>query len=220
MAANSAIDVTELNFDQIKSSLKTFVSAKSEFSDYNFEGSTMSMLLDLLAYNTYQNAYYTSLVGNEMFLDSAQKLESIISHAKIQGYVVPGKTSSTATLRVTGTNGSTIPAYTKFRAVSPNSQVRLFYNTDTVIMQSNGTNFEASFDVYEAKRFIVNSPFSINVDTQSVFIPEVDIEFKTLKVEVDEDNTGTFEEYEVSTSVEPNISSNSKVSYLWNSVQT
>ena len=149
-----------------------------------------------------------------MFLDSAQKLESIISHAKIQGYVVPGKTSSTATLRVTGTNGSTIPAYTKFRAVSPNSQVRLFYNTDAVIMQSNGTNFEASFDVYEAKRFIVNSPFSINVDTQSVFIPEVDIEFKTLKVEVDEDNTGTFEEYEVSTSVEPNISSNSKLCFL------
>ena len=72
MAANSSISVTNLDFDEIKSGLKTFISAKPEFTDYNFEGSTISLLLDLLSYNTYQNAFYTSLIGNEMFLDSAQ----------------------------------------------------------------------------------------------------------------------------------------------------
>ena len=87
MAANSAISVTNLDFDAIKTSMKTYISSKPEFTDYNFEGSTISMLLDLLAYNTYQNAFYTSMVGNEMFLDSAQLRESVVSRAKMLDYV-------------------------------------------------------------------------------------------------------------------------------------
>ena len=86
MAANSSITVTELDFDDIKSSMKKYISSKPEFTDYNFEGSTISLLLDLLSYNTYQNAFYTSMVGNEMFLDSAQLRESVVSRAKMLNY--------------------------------------------------------------------------------------------------------------------------------------
>ena len=86
MAANSSISVTNLNFDDIKTSLKDYISSKPEFTDYNFEGSTISLLLDLLSYNTYQNAFYTSMVGNEMFLDSAQLRESVVSRAKMLNY--------------------------------------------------------------------------------------------------------------------------------------
>ena len=86
MAANSSISVTDLDFDSIKSSIKTYISSKPEFTDYDFEGSTISMLLDLLSYNTYQNAFYTSMVGNEMFLDSAQLRESVVSRGKMLNY--------------------------------------------------------------------------------------------------------------------------------------
>ncbi len=103
MAANSAITVTNLNFDEIKSSIKTYISSKQEFSDYNFEGSTISMLIDMLAYNTYQNAYYTSMVGNEMFLDSAQLRDSVVSRAKMLGYTPRSARGASTTLTVTVT---------------------------------------------------------------------------------------------------------------------
>lgn len=103
MAANSVISVTSLDFDAIKSSMKSYISSKQEFTDYNFEGSTISMLLDLLAYNTYQNAFYTSMVGNEMFLDSAQLRESVVSRAKMLDYTTRSArgASCTGTLTVT-----------------------------------------------------------------------------------------------------------------------
>ena len=102
MAANSSISVTELDFDTIKSSLKTYISAKPEFTDYNFEGSTMSLLLDLLSYNTYQNAFYTSMVGNEMFLDSSQLRNNVISFAPIFFFI---QYFLTSILKYTKSNG-------------------------------------------------------------------------------------------------------------------
>ena len=73
--ANSAIRVTDLNFNNIKNNLKTFLRGKPQFTDYDFEGSGLSNIIDLLAYNTYYNAVYVNMVGNEMFLDSALQQE-------------------------------------------------------------------------------------------------------------------------------------------------
>ena len=86
MAANTALKITELDFDTIKEGIKDYIKAKPEFLDYNFEGSTISLLLDMMAYNTYQNAFLTSMVGNEMFLDSALLRDSVVSRAKMLGY--------------------------------------------------------------------------------------------------------------------------------------
>ena len=97
MAANSTINVTELDYDKIRAGIKSFISAQGEFTDYDFEGSTISHLVDILAYNTYQNAFYSSMVGNEMFLDSAVLRDSVVSRAKMLNYV---PTSATGSLEI------------------------------------------------------------------------------------------------------------------------
>ncbi len=82
----SKLRVSELDFDAIKSNLKNFLGDQNEFSDYDFDGSAMSVLLDLLAYNTHYNAFYLNMVVNEMFLDTASIRNSVVSRAKHLGY--------------------------------------------------------------------------------------------------------------------------------------
>ena len=95
------LDVTELDFDTIKANLKTFLKQQDQFTDYDFEGSGMSVLLDLLAYNTHYNAVYANMLANEMFLDSADLKNSIVSHAKHVGYTPISATSATANIKIT-----------------------------------------------------------------------------------------------------------------------
>lgn len=85
--ASSALRVTELDFLTIKENLKNYLRNQTEFQDFDFEGSGMSVLLDILAYNTHYMGYYLNMVGNEMFLDTAQLRNSVISHAKNLNYV-------------------------------------------------------------------------------------------------------------------------------------
>ena len=82
----SKIKVSELDFDTIKTNLKNFLGDQNELSDYNFDGSAMAVLLDLLSYNTHYNAFYLNMVANEMFLDTASIRSSVISRAKHLGY--------------------------------------------------------------------------------------------------------------------------------------
>lgn len=202
------INLKNLEFEQIKTELVTYLKSQSEFTDYNFEGSALSTVVDLLAYNTFYQIFFQNILINEMFLDSAQKLESIISHAKVQGYVVPGKTSSTARLEFTNngdTDTPTILKYKKFRGIKNNSEVKLFYNIEDVSVAEGET---VEFTVYEAKRFVNKAPITLDVTNQSVFIPEIDVDFRTLQVFVD----GT--EYKVVTSVEPNVLNETKLCYL------
>ena len=83
--AESKLQVTELDFDDIKNNLKTYLKGQTEFSDYNFEGSGMSVLLDTLAYNTHYLGMNANMLANEMFLDSST-LRSSVSHKKIKLY--------------------------------------------------------------------------------------------------------------------------------------
>lgn len=96
----SLLRVTELDFDSIKTNLKTFLKSQSEFADYDFEGSAMNILLDVLAYNTHYMGYYVNMVANEMFLDTAQIRNSVLSHAKLLGYVPRSMTAATARVNV------------------------------------------------------------------------------------------------------------------------
>ena len=89
------LNVTELDFANIKQSLKTFMQAQDEFSDYDFEGSALSVLLDTLAYNTHYNAVLAHMLANESFLDSAIKRSSVVSIAKSLGYTPRSRRSST-----------------------------------------------------------------------------------------------------------------------------
>ena len=93
--------IAELDFDEIKTNLKTFLQSQNEFTDYDFEGSSLSVLLDILSYNTHYNAYLANMLANEMFLDSAVKRESAVSIAKHLGYTPTSATGATAIVGVT-----------------------------------------------------------------------------------------------------------------------
>ena len=106
------LEVTDLDFENIKNNLKTFLKQQDQLTDYDFEGSTLSTLLDVLAYNTHYNAVYANVLANEMFLDSADLRNSIVSHAKHVGYTPRSATSPVAFLNVVVNNatGSTLTA--------------------------------------------------------------------------------------------------------------
>ena len=103
MAINSKgkIEITDLDFDAVKNNFKTFLSQQTQFSDYNFEGSGMAVLMDLLAYNTHYQAFHANMLANEMFLDSSLLRASAVSHAKSLGYLPASMRASTATISVT-----------------------------------------------------------------------------------------------------------------------
>ena len=96
----SNIPVTELDFDQIKQNLKNFLQGQDQFKDFDFEGSAMSVLLDTLAYNTHYHSYYVNMIANEMFLDSANARDSVVSLAKQLGYTPRSVRSATANVQV------------------------------------------------------------------------------------------------------------------------
>ena len=100
MANNQKLDISELDFDAIKSNLKTFLKNQDQFLDYDFEGSGMSALLDVLAYNTHYLSFHANMVANEMFIDSAALRSSVVSHAKTLGYEVRSVRSPKARVNV------------------------------------------------------------------------------------------------------------------------
>ena len=111
------LNVTEFDFDRVKTNLKTFLKAQTEFKDYDFEGSGMNILLDTLAYNTHYLGFNANMLANEMFLDSAALRTSVVSHAKTLGYEPSSCRSPIATVNISLTTTSptkTMPAGTAF----------------------------------------------------------------------------------------------------------
>lgn len=117
-----ATPITSLDFIDIKNQFKEYLRGQTQFKDYDFEGSNMSVLLDVLAYNTFQNNFYTNMAINEMFLDSATLENSVISHAKELNYLPRSATSSVARVRVrfienTSASAIVVPRFTQFNAI-------------------------------------------------------------------------------------------------------
>ena len=92
------VNFTNLDFDQIKTTLKNYLKANSNFTDYDFEGSNLSTILDVLAYNTYITSYNANMISNEVFIDSATLRENVVSLARNIGYVPRSKTSARANI--------------------------------------------------------------------------------------------------------------------------
>ena len=112
---------TSLDFDQIKVQIKDFLRSNSNFTDFDFEGSNFSILIDTLAYNTYINAFNANLVANESFLDSATIRENVVSLARNIGYVPRSKTASIATVNIgnidLGATNDSTPKFLTLKAV-------------------------------------------------------------------------------------------------------
>jgi len=192
--SNKKINVTTLDFDDIKTNLKTFLSGQTEFQDYDFEGSAMSVLLDVLAYNTHYNALYNNLAINEMFLDSARKRNSVVSLSKMLGYSPRSATCAQATITLTvsapssGATILTLPAYTPFNTTIDGANYT-FYTTGSVTVTSTTGVF-----VFQNLVITEGTPLTFNttVGTNTRYIiPNSDIDLNTLTIRVQDSATSS-----------------------------
>ena len=106
------LNFTSLDFDQIKTTLKDYLRSNSNFTDYDFEGSNLSSIIDVLAYNTYINSYNANMISNEVFIDSATLRENVVALARNIGYIPRSRKSSKATISFTVEAGITPPPST------------------------------------------------------------------------------------------------------------
>jgi len=186
MAANTYLQVTELDFEDIRSNLKSYLAAQTQFTDYDFEGSNMAVLLDLLAYNTHYNAFYANMIANEMFLDTAQQRDSVVSRAKELGYLTRSARGATANVQITFTGIAntisqfTLPKNSKFTTTI--DDIAYTFVTPEAFTIRNGSNtFTQAISITEGEpltqRFTVNTSNPVryvlpntNVDTRSITV--------------------------------------------------
>jgi len=195
MASNTNIQVSSLDFGNIKQNFINYLQAQSTFKDYNFTGSAMSTLLDVLAYNTQYNAFYLNMVANEMFLDSALQRSSVISHAKLMNYVPQSAIGARAEINLTVNNITTttltLPKYTNFLS-EPVNGVNYNYVTttsSTVPVINNVANFNGLVlkqGVVRNYKFTVNSSSNPNCIFE---IPDANIDTSTLQVSVQQNSS-------------------------------
>lgn len=191
MAENRKITTTELDFDGIKSSLKSYLQGQSKFSDYDFEGSGLSILLDVLAYNTHYNALYHNLAVNESFLDSAVKRSSVVSKAKELGYVPTSAKCAQAVLKVVMVDGDNDAAgqisfakYTPF-TTSIDGTNYTFYATSSYTASDVDNTY--TFEDVEVKQgTLLSNTFEYNGTVNSFVIPNPGIDTSTLVVTVNQ----------------------------------
>ena len=216
------LQVTELDFDLIKTNLKNFLRQQSEFTDYDFEGSGMSVLLDLLAYNTHYNAYYLNMIANESFLDTALLRNSVVSHAKKMGYTPRSNKASKAIINLAvETNSSnsgilTISTGQQFMSNIIDGRSYRFVTLDDVTVSKSNTQFIFnSLPIYEGELVSYNYTHSQSSNPKQIFvIPDADIDTSTLKVLVRPSSSNTqVTIYNRATDV-INVDQNSTVYYL------
>lgn len=209
--ADSSIVLTQLDFDSYKDSLKTFLKAQDRFKDYDFDGSNLSVLLDLLSYNTYQNAFYMNMVSNEMFLDSAKLRDSVVSHAKELNYLPRSFRSSSATIQLTITSADSakrsivIPKGTTFTTRVDDFTYN-FSTVENVVITNrspSGSNFIYTSDnirIYEGN--YLSDTYNVNYNNPLVYkISNKRVDLESLLVTVFEDNGTTVQTYTRATSL-------------------
>ncbi len=212
------LEISELDFDGIKANLKTFLSQQNEFTDYNFEGSGMSVLLDTLAYNTHYLAYNANMLANEMYLDSADLRSSVVSLAKQVGYTPTSCTASTAVLNVlvNGATGSslTMSRGTKFTTTVDSQSYSFVNNADVSITPTDGVFQFSNLTVYEGS--YLNYKYTVNTSDidQRFIVPNNTVDTTTLTVKVQESSSdSTTSTYTLATGI-TELDSTSKVFFL------
>lgn len=192
--ANNSISLVDLDFDSLKQNLKTYLKAQPQFTDYDFDGSNMSVLLDILTYNTHLNAFYMNMVASEMFLDSAQLRNSVISKAKELNYVPRSAKSSEAEITVSfpqsGLNVFAIPFGTKFTGKSGNGTFTFTTDRSYVIYPVGG-RFTSNVSIYEGSYFSDAFVYDNSVEGQRFIMSNDNIDTDSLSVLVSENDGQT-----------------------------
>ena len=222
--------VTELDFDGIKNNLKTFLTAQSEFSDYDFDASGISVLVDLLAYNTHYNAVLAHMTANEAFLDSAIKRNSVASIAKTMGYTARSARAPRATisLEITPDSGYASSSFTlakdKVFTTTLNGKSYSFYPAKdyTVLKTRNASNVETfnfpAVEIVEGRLLVTSQIIEQGYLQGPILLNNPGVDSTTLSVSVrdsaTDSNTVT---YTFSDNI-LNVTSTSKVFFVEESV--
>ncbi|NDG29049.1 hypothetical protein EB118_02985 [bacterium] len=216
--ANTSIDLVGLDFNTIKTNLKTYLKNNTAFKDVDFEGSNISVLIDLLSYNTYMNSFYTNMVASEMFLDTAQLRDSVISHAKMLNYTPSSFVSAKASVNLsitpsTSVTNVVVPKGTTFTSRVGSNTYTFSTNENLVFNNSNNGVFSSNVEIFEGS--YVTDSFTMNYgNTSQRFVlsnPTVDI--GSVSISVIEDNGDSTLNYVRSESL-IGITSSSKVYFI------
>lgn len=193
MSANSSIILTNLDFDTIKNTFKSYLREQDRFNDYDFEGSNINVLLDILSYNTFHNSFYLNMVGNEMFLDSAQLRSSVVSHAKELNYVPQSFRSATANVNIVVkssnltnrslilTKGTTFTSRSLDKnytfTVSENIVIDQFTidNTNQITFTGNNITLYEGYYVNDTFTYTYNNPRRIVISNKNVDISSISV---------------------------------------------
>ena len=220
MADKTNLSVNSLDFSTIKSNLKAYLSSQEEFKDFNFDGAAMSILLDVLSYNTHYEAFYNNMVANEMFLDSAVKRSSLVSIAKHLGYTPASMRCAEAVVDVTlGTTAgfsTTLPVNTVFNGIKDGSNYN-YINTSTATINLDATTKHISNLTIKEGR-IASASFVVNASDadQKFVISDTNVDTTTLTIRVQEsptDDSGYINNWELASDIN-DVTSTSRVYFL------
>lgn len=184
--------ITELDFDTIKNNLKNFLQSQSEFTDYDFAGSGLNVLLDVLAYNTHYNSYYLNMVANESFIDTAILRDSVVSHAKALGYTPYSTTCPVAIVNVkvetgdTSTGVLTLPKGYYFMSNLIDGKSYKYVTLEDYVVSKSGTSYVfENVKIYEGMlslyRFVQNNQSN---PKQIYTLPDTNLDLNTISVSV------------------------------------
>lgn len=218
--ANTSINLVGLDFDTIKGNLVSYLKrSDSPFKDVNFDGSNISQLIDVLSYNTYLNSYYLNMVGSEMFLDTAQLRDTIVSHAKELNYVPRSFNSSSVQISFdiypsTVLDSLLIPKGTSF-TTKLGSNNYSFSTQDNLVFNSNANNVVkvTNLNIYEGSYVTESFVFDSSNTAQRFVLSNPTIDTQSLSVRILEDNGANTVSYSRSTSF-LGIGANSQVYFL------
>lgn len=216
--AHENLVVSGLNYDTIRTNLRNFIAAKPEFVDYDFADSAIGTLLDVLAYNTYINAFYANMAANEGFLDTAQFYDNIVSRAKALGYTPTSARGASANVKLIFTasvanttfRAITVPKDTRF-TTTINGSVYLFVTPQTYTITANSTNGFASYI-----RIVEGEPLThrftyIRGSNTSFVLPNQNVDTSSIRVLVT--LGGNTQAYTVSNDI-LSVNSSSKICFI------
>lgn len=196
--ANTVINLINLDFNKFKESLKAYAKEQPMFKDYDFDGSNMAVLNDLLAYNTYQNSFYLNMLFSEMFLDSAQLRNSIASHTKDLNYVPRSFRSAKIVVDIavdtanTAETGVTIPKNQPF-STRVNDRTYQFVTAENLFLTNSGNGVFTATDValYEGNYIVDTFHMNYSIERQRFVLSDPTIDTTSLTVVVGDETTAT-----------------------------
>ena len=193
--AQHKLEVSELDFDKIKANLKTFLQSQTQFQDYDFDGSGLSILLDVLSYNTHYLSYIANMSTNELYLDSADIRNNIVSLAKMLGYTPSSPRAPRASINVKLNDaiGSSVTMQkgTVFGTIVDTVEYQYVTNEDITITPVDGIYEFKNVTLYEGTLVTFKYTYDVNDTDQKFVIPSNMVDTSTLKVTVQNSNTDT-----------------------------